>query len=189
MPAPTFRGTTENSCLPPGRHTSFPSFSRTSNASRMVDIGLTSSRAFKNRSSGSAADEFSFQSHFFSSISEVRNVDVATPLRLRSDTRRALAGYMTRPVDHASATDPAKTPQRRYVRTADALEAFRSNFTSSQLGGDGCSHPINDSLRHRGIRALGAPAPLVRTRGVKIAAQVVQVETHHTGSVRTVCGR
>ena len=84
----------------------------------------------------------------------------------------------------------AQSPERGQVGAADALEAFAAELWFVPAFGcdrapEAVDHFVADVEKSR---TFGCLQPLVRAGGIHIAAQVVEVEAHHAGNVRSVDG-
>src|SRR5262252_9624317 len=84
----------------------------------------------------------------------------------------------------------AQTCESGDIGAADALEALGANFhVVPAFGGNCVPHAVNHFVAHiKEATAFGRLQPFVWAGGVHVATEVVQVEFHHAGDVRTVHG-
>src|SRR6267154_4023574 len=85
----------------------------------------------------------------------------------------------------------AQPPQRRDVRAADSLKAFGAKLgLVPAFGGDGAPQAVDDFVAYvEKAGALGSHQPLMRTCGIHVAANVVDVEAHHARNMGAIDGR
>src|SRR5262249_32116990 len=84
----------------------------------------------------------------------------------------------------------AQTPEGGHVRTSDSLETLGADcFVVPSFGGDGIPELVNDFIANvEKSRPLRRLKPFMRAGRIHVTAEVVEVEAHHAGDMRTVNG-